>query len=388
MSSEIVGEGTYGCVTNPSLACKRPRNYTNKVSKVMKTADARKEKNESKFLKTVPGIEKYAIAEPFLCQPKLDEVFHATVSKCKTEHVKKTYESRPDKLSLLLLENGGVNLNQVAKSIYPTLSNQEIKIFLHSLLELFNGVAFFNKNNIIHQDIKSDNIVYNIQTGAIKFIDFGLMTKKDQFIQDSTANKNQLAQSWHYFPPEFSCSNRAAFNTLPKCSRYRDDYVGDYNAYIKDIADSFDSYCLTFALNALFIKLAHIKNVRFNKFYLEAMLLMVEYCDADLFLRNNDLVSLHNRYLELLKKHSIYTTKTPSPSLESIDLAETLSITNTVDANVLRKCPPSLPDFNPLSRKCVRKCNPGKSRNAKFRCVKTRKSRSASKSPSKDSSSK
>ena len=26
MSNEIVGEGTYGCVTKPSLACKRRKN--------------------------------------------------------------------------------------------------------------------------------------------------------------------------------------------------------------------------------------------------------------------------------------------------------------------------------------------------------------------------
>jgi serine/threonine protein kinase len=375
--SEVVGEGTYGCVTKPSLACKRKQNYTNKVSKVMKTVDARKEKKEFKILEAIPGIDKYVIDGPVLCQPRLDETFYTTVSKCETKRVKETFNPNPSKLSLLLLENGGVNLNQFAKNIYPTISNQEKNIFLTSLLELFKGVAFFNKNNIIHQDIKSDNIVYNIKNGVAKFIDFGLTVKKDAFIKQSNENKNKLAQSWPYFPPEFSCTNRAAFNTLRKCKRYRDDYVGDYNAYIKDIADSFDSYCLTFALRKLFLQLARNFNREYNRFFYEVIDLMEKYSEEDLFLRNKDLVALHAGYLEILKKRSIYTTKSPSPSLENIDLAETLSVANTVNSNILRICPPSLPDFNPLTRKCVHKCKPEKTRNDKFRCVKTRRVRNS-----------
>jgi len=383
MSNEIVGEGTYGCVTNPSLACKRKKNYTNKVSKVMKTIDARKEKKEFKLLESIPNIENYVINLPILCQPRLDETFRATVSKCETARVKTTFESNPSKLSLLLLENGGVNLSQFATNMYPIISAEEKNKFLTSILELFKGVAFFNQNNIIHQDIKAENIVYNIQNGFIKFIDFGLIVKKDAFIKQSKENKNQLAQTWHYFPPEFSCANRVTYNNLAKCLKYRRDYGADYNAYINDIADSFDSYCLAFGLRRLFRQLGRKNDRKYNQFFVKSINLLNEYCDPDLFMRNKDLSALHTRYLELLKTHSIYTTKSPTPSLKSVELAETLSVKNTVDSNILRKCPKSLPDFNPLTRKCVRKCNPGKTRNVKFRCVKTRKVRNSSKQSSK-----
>ena len=383
MSSEVVGEGTYGCVTNPSLACKRKKNYTNKVSKVMKTIDARKEKKEFKLLESIPNIENYVINLPILCQPRLDETFHATVSKCETARVKTTFESNPSKLSLLLLENGGVNLSQFATNMYPIISAEEKNKFLTSILELFKGVGFFNKNNIIHQDIKAENIVYNIQNGLIKYIDFGLIVKKDAFIKQSKENKNQLAQTWYYFPPEFSCANRVTYNNLAKCLKYRRDYGADYNAYINDIADSFDSYCLAFGLRRLFRQLGRKNDRKYNQFFVKSINLLNEYCDPDLFMRNKDLGELHTRYLELLKTHSIYTTKSPTPSLKSVELAETLSVKNTVDSNILRKCPKSLPDFNPLTMKCVRKCNPGKTRNVKFRCVKTRKVRNSSKQSSK-----
>ena len=50
MENKIVGEGTYGCVVEPALECKTPKNYENKVSKVMRKKDAIEELQEYDFL--------------------------------------------------------------------------------------------------------------------------------------------------------------------------------------------------------------------------------------------------------------------------------------------------------------------------------------------------
>jgi len=44
------------------------------------------------------------------------------------------------------------------------------------------------------------------------------------------------------------------------------------------------------------------------------------------------------------------------------------------------KCPPDK-EFNPISKRCVKKCKPGFTRNVEFKCRKTRKVKSKSKSP-------
>ena len=46
MTSKVVGEGTYGCVVEPAIECKKPENYENKVSKEMKKKDALEELKE------------------------------------------------------------------------------------------------------------------------------------------------------------------------------------------------------------------------------------------------------------------------------------------------------------------------------------------------------
>ena len=40
---------------------------------------------------------------------------------------------------------------------------------------LFRGLLVFKKYGIVHHDLKPQNLVYNIKTGRINFIDFGHM---------------------------------------------------------------------------------------------------------------------------------------------------------------------------------------------------------------------
>ena len=73
--SEIVGEGSYGCVAKPSLKCTTVHDYTNKVSKIMTTRDAKSEQKEMELFKKKKGNEKYTMAYPELCLPKETNFF-------------------------------------------------------------------------------------------------------------------------------------------------------------------------------------------------------------------------------------------------------------------------------------------------------------------------
>ena len=379
MNHEILGEGTYGCVIKPYLKCKSNKklDYIGRVSKIMREKDAKEELAEMDKIKNINNIEKYTIRTPIKCKPKIDDKFDKIVKDCNTNNVASTYRKDKNKLSQLLVDDGGLDLQKFVYKIYENLSLHDQQVFMTSLLHLFKGLKFFSDNDIIHQDIKSLNIVYNVANGKIRYIDFGLAVSKKKFINSSKFNSNKMAQSWSYYPPEFSCANYSSFmhSSREKCRELYADYGNSKNQYmhfINDLANSFDSYCLTLALKELLRTIYHLKGNKINKYFLKNLnSLMMEYSESDLTLRNKNLDELINRYKNLLNKYNIYTKTKPAPSPQIVEIAERFSL-ELSEKTKLVHCPPGIPDFNPFTRKCVKKCKDGKIRNDKFRCVKNK----------------
>jgi len=388
MNHEILGEGTYGCVIKPYLKCKSNKklDYIGRVSKIMREKDAKEELAEMDKIKNIDNIEKYTIRTPIKCKPKIDDKFDKIVSNCATNNVASTYNKDKNKLSQLLVDDGGLDLHKFSRKIYENLSLQDQKVFMTSLLHLFKGLKFFSENDIIHQDIKSLNIVYNVANGKIRYIDFGLAISKKEFIRSSKFNSNRMAQSWSYYPPEFSCANYNSFvnSSRAKCKELYADYgnsKNQYTSFINDLANSFDSYCLTLALKDLLRTIYHLRGNKINKQFLKHFnTLMIEYSESDLTMRRKNLDELIYKYKHYLNRYKIYTKAKPTPSPQIIEVAETLSLELTEKTKLVR-CPPSMPEFNPFTRKCVKKCKDGKIRNDKFRCVqnKTKKKKSSTK---------
>ena len=367
--SEIVGQGSYGCVVKPSLKCITDTDYTNKVSKIMTTRDAKDEQKEMKLFKKIKGIEKYTMAYPELCLPKKDQLFHKVIKGCKANPVRQEYYfsgKNPEgkNISLLLLDDGGVDLYNFSRKVFPKLDEKDKSIFFTSILNLLEGLTFFIDNKIIHHDLKLENIVYNIETGTCKYIDFGLMTTIPKFIRTAKQSKNRMAHSWSYFPTEVGCSNNNKF-IKDKCKKYNTQF--EHDEFLKKVANGFDTYSLSLALSDMFSKIYYDDSYYNEEFIEDAKYLMRDYSRDDFFKRKTDCKKLYNDYKELLNMHVVYTETTPTPSKESIEIASKLSVSNNI------RCPPGKPDYNPYTKKCVVKCKGDKVRNEKFRCVTKKK---------------
>ena len=111
---KVIGEGSYGCVHKPSIHCKTPPrpgfNYTNYVSKIMTTKNAKKELAEFLIIKNIDPTNEYHLGSPILCHPNIDNKKVTTaIDKCK--YIKSNnIETNEDKYSLLLLKYGGPDL--------------------------------------------------------------------------------------------------------------------------------------------------------------------------------------------------------------------------------------------------------------------------------------
>ena len=67
--SEIIGEGTYGCVHKPSLKCTRKKQkYDNKVSKLMLHKDANEELEENILISKIDKNKNFSLILAFSFQ--------------------------------------------------------------------------------------------------------------------------------------------------------------------------------------------------------------------------------------------------------------------------------------------------------------------------------
>ena len=368
MENKLIGQGSYGCVVKPSLECDTNHDYTDKVSKIMSNKDAINEQREMKRFKKMPGIEEFAMAYPEVCKPKENVAFRQMIKGCNASPVREQIRYKKySGISMLLLDDGGVDIHHFVSNLFPHLSNHDKSVFFTSILNLMKGLEFFVDNNIIHHDIKKQNMVYNIETGKAKYIDFGLMTRIDKFIETAKKNKNKMAISWSYFPTELSCSNTKFF-TKDKCSQYNENM--NHSQFLKRVANSLDTYSLTLALWQTFSTILRDKTFDDDEFVKDAKSLMKQYCTPDFFKRKTDYKELYKEYYQLLYDHIVYTTLKPSPSKQIIKTASTLSVsTFFTPHSSAKECPSGKPDYNPITKKCVVKCKEGKIRNDKFRCI-------------------
>jgi serine/threonine protein kinase len=199
--SDVIGEGTYGCIHKPSLECKGRKkiDYTNKVSKVFDRAHAESELKEYNDVSKIDPTSKYYMGVPLKCQLKKTQKNKTSIDKCENSKLKRAFEKNISSLSLLVMMDGGVNLKEFAKHNTDSGSNSELELFWIELQRMFYGLRIFQKHNILHYDLKPQNMVYNEKTHRINFIDFGHMRTFKKAKSDSSKSKNHLSVfHWSY----------------------------------------------------------------------------------------------------------------------------------------------------------------------------------------------
>ena len=97
-------------------------------------------------------------------------------------------------LAIVLEDFGGDSLKILLQKHSFSLSE-----FLEIAIKIVTYLAEIHKNNIIHKDLNSANIVYNLETKQLKIIDFGISTR---LTQENHSNSNILEGRLPYISPE------------------------------------------------------------------------------------------------------------------------------------------------------------------------------------------
>jgi serine/threonine protein kinase len=220
---QVIGKGSYGCVHKPSLRCKytaKKINYKNKISKYMLKEHAKTEMKEYGSIRKADPKKYLYLGKPEKCSPIFEPNNIDAIKKCNL----------PGPIFLqdyfiLIMEDGGLNLADFAKEfskkpVTPENKNK-IELFLIEAQRILYGLTVFLEKDLVHHDLKAQNIVYNEEKNRINFIDFGLMTSRKGLIESSKKSKNSSAiEHWSY-PFETKYLNKNRFNEL--CARSNDN---------------------------------------------------------------------------------------------------------------------------------------------------------------------
>jgi serine/threonine protein kinase len=218
MSRKIEGEGTYGCVHSPPIKCKvKPKQhiiYKDYVSKLMKTNDARVELSEFIILRDMDPNNDFHLGTPISCEPNLTGIgVTKDIAKCKSIKIKDVY-ANPNNYSILLMKNGGTNLkifcdDHLRKKIANYKNTSDLFWFnVHNLLK---GLLTLKTYGFVHYDIKPQNILINLGSLELKYIDFGTMRRKHDVLTSSKNGTNALGIFHWSYPFDCGFMNNAFY---------------------------------------------------------------------------------------------------------------------------------------------------------------------------------
>jgi serine/threonine protein kinase len=203
---DVLGEGGYGCVITPPLKCKDsfynvPYSIDKKyISKVIEYDDSDPEiynelKLGNKLIKIDP-IQKffspiingcyftkqphkdldYLSFKPFESDDYSDSGIDSGSNSYKKKDKCNIYGS--EEYLNLISKNAGINVKEALNSREPNVINYFRKNYIIIFKHLLKGLNLLQKNNILHRDVKSLNLMikYKKDTNkaSLTYIDFGL----------------------------------------------------------------------------------------------------------------------------------------------------------------------------------------------------------------------
>ena len=208
---KVIGAGTYGCVHKPQMECRDDglKSSPDAVSKLMSNDEADEELNEFRVVYAADPTHSIHLGTPTKCAVKNTDENIAAMESCNNYGLTHTMFLPRDiyKFALLVMKDGGQDLKGFGKVIstweYTPENKNKMELFWLEVSRLFYGLKVFKDAGLVHHDVNHNNIVYNIDTNRLNFIDFGYTTKKKVILDTARAGKYYYPQWWS-FPWEIS----------------------------------------------------------------------------------------------------------------------------------------------------------------------------------------
>ncbi len=194
---KLLSEGGYGCVFFPSINCNgssmKTKKYVSKIQKYDKSA-----KNEIKIGKKIKEIRTYNLFfVPVLkyCKVDVGSIEDKDINKCTILKKNPTKNYVVMKIKYI---NGSPFLDYIIKN---KNNSQILRNIINSYNHLLLCLEKLISRNIIHYDLKSENIMFNTRLELPHILDFGISIDLSTF--DFSSIDSKLRDSFYVYAPEY-----------------------------------------------------------------------------------------------------------------------------------------------------------------------------------------
>tara|TARA_B110000008_G_C16975324_1_gene565616 strand:- start:1459 stop:2601 length:1143 start_codon:yes stop_codon:yes gene_type:complete len=193
IGGRLLSEGGYGCVFYPEIPCKKSEKISEKSASKVQLYDksARKEISIGKKIQTIIGFKNHFAPVLSHCFVNISEINVEDKDKCSI--LKRDANKKFILLKMLYIDGP----NFINFMVNNKNSRQIINNVINSYNHLLTSIRLLISKEIIHYDIKGDNILFNLTLQSPTLIDFGLSIDKNKL------NKDSLKKYFYVYAPDY-----------------------------------------------------------------------------------------------------------------------------------------------------------------------------------------
>jgi hypothetical protein len=203
----LLNQGTYGCIFYPGIACSGKMERKQYVTKVQKKKDT--SENELKIGNYIKKIKFYGMYfAPILksCPISIAKIEQEEIKKCELfdeQDLEKRDNKNQENQEFISNKIRYVGENTLQKHLMNHLYSDIYTFFPHFLethIYLTNSIDKLVKINVLHYDIKENNIIYDSKNHVPIIVDFGLSFNIKELTQKTNFEKNFYTYYDKYSP--------------------------------------------------------------------------------------------------------------------------------------------------------------------------------------------
>ena len=210
--SKFIKEGAYGCVYRPGVNGDGKPTSSKYISKIQYNRDRTEQEPEigKRLREKIPYYENYFAPALETCPAKIASIKKSELTKCNAlskpnqlETARSSREFVSIKIKYIGSDTLEENLNKHMKKSPTTFMEHMVDTHIY----LANAVEELVKQQIIHHDIKENNIIYSKSKHAPILIDFGVAFQLNQLYKEDALRSVFFSKHTNYPPwcPETFC---------------------------------------------------------------------------------------------------------------------------------------------------------------------------------------